>query len=253
MSGDSVRAMGTGMIVEQLWRYPVKSMTGERLTTADVDEWGIAGDRQWAVIDLESGYGLTAKRVPELLFASAAVADGDVVVTLPDHRRLHGTGSEVDAALSEWLGRSVSLRRASRDTPATFEIAADFESEHDSELLHWEGPAGTFHDSKRRRLTIAARAEMRGWAPPRFRMNVLTTGDSAAGLVGSTVKVGTVALDVRMAVDRCILTTRAQPGGIERDLDVLRTINKDLGGNLGVGGLVTTSGRIRVGDELSPG
>ena len=57
-------------------------------------------------------------------------------------------------------------------------------------------------------------------------------------------------LDVVKPVDRCILTTRAQPDGIDRDLDVLRTINKELGGELGVGAMVLTAGRVAVGDEL---
>ena len=58
-------------------------------------------------------------------------------------------------------------------------------------------------------------------------------------------------LDVVKPVDRCILTTRAQPGGVDRDLDVLRTINKELAGELGVGTMVVAPGRIAVGDELT--
>ena len=45
------------------------------------------------------------------------------------------------------------------------------------------------------------------------------------------------------------MTTRPQPDGIERDLDVLRAINA-AGLHLGVGGLVTRTGRVRVGDRL---
>src|SRR5690349_2015 len=136
-------------------------MGGERLDAADVGDLGIDGDRQWAVIDLATGYGLTAKREPELLYASASVADGQVLVHLDAGVTLTGTGSATDAVLSDWLGRPVSLRRATRDESATYEIAADFEAEHDSPLLHWQGPEGTFHDSARRRITIATRAEMR--------------------------------------------------------------------------------------------
>ena len=32
---------------------------------------GIVGDRQWALFDLGTGFGLTARRVPDLLFAAA--------------------------------------------------------------------------------------------------------------------------------------------------------------------------------------
>lgn len=238
------------MRVEQLWRYPVKSMGGERLDVAEVGELGIDGDRQWAVIDLATGYGLTAKREPELLYASASVVDGEVLIHLDANVTLTGTGTATDAVLSDWLGRPVSLRRATRDVNATYEIAADFEAEHDSQLLHWDGPQGRFHDSTRRPVTIAALAEMGDWAPRRFRMNVLTSGESSAQLVGRQVALGTATVEIVMAVDRCILTTRAQPGGIERDLDVLRTINREMAGNLGVGGRVTTPGTVAVGDEL---
>ena len=53
-------------------------------------------------------------------------------------------------------------------------------------------------------------------------------------------------------IDRCVITTRPQPGGIERDLDVLRTVNRDRAGNLGVGAMVTTTGHIAVGDPVNP-
>ncbi len=47
------------------------------------------------------------------------------------------------------------------------------------------------------------------------------------------------------------MTTRPQPGGIERDLDVLRTINRERDGQLAVGSVVTLPGRMAVGDEVS--
>jgi uncharacterized protein YcbX len=41
--------------VTGLWRYPVKSMLGEELNAAEVTERGLVGDRQFAVIDRETG------------------------------------------------------------------------------------------------------------------------------------------------------------------------------------------------------
>jgi hypothetical protein len=46
------------------------------------------------------------------------------------------------------------------------------------------------------------------------------------------------------------MTTRAQAGGIERDLDVLRTIARERDARLAVGALVIDQGTIRVGDTL---
>ncbi len=62
------------MHVVSLWRFPVKSMQGEELQTADIGELGITGDRQWALVDRSTGLALTARRVPELLFASGPPA-----------------------------------------------------------------------------------------------------------------------------------------------------------------------------------
>src|SRR5437763_1264535 len=96
------------MRVLELWRYPVKSLQGERLEEAAVDDLGIAGDRRWALFDRDSGLGLTARRVPELLFGAARVRDdGGVEVVLPD-----GTVTTDEAVVSDWLGRRVELRAA---------------------------------------------------------------------------------------------------------------------------------------------
>jgi uncharacterized protein len=51
------------------------------------------------------------------------------------------------------------------------------------------------------------------------------------------------------AIDSCVVTTRGQPG-VEADLDVLRTIYRENGSNLGVGALVTRTGAIGVGDPV---
>jgi hypothetical protein len=96
--------------VLELWRYPVKSLQGERLDAVAVSESGFEGDRRFALFDLETGFGLTARRIPELLFASARLTpEGEAEITLPD-----GSIAADDDALSAWLGRKVQLRRARR-------------------------------------------------------------------------------------------------------------------------------------------
>ena len=70
-------------------------------------------------------------------------------------------------------------------------------------------------------------------------------------LVGSELTLGDATLDVGMRLQRCVMTTRPQAGGVERDLDVLRTINRERGGCLAVGALVRQPGTVRVGDTLT--
>ena len=65
------------MRVLELWRYPVKSLQGERLDAVVVSQSGFEGDRRFALFYVETGFGLTARRVPELLFASARLTAED--------------------------------------------------------------------------------------------------------------------------------------------------------------------------------
>ncbi|MDT7672284.1 MAG: uncharacterized protein QOD82_186, partial [Pseudonocardiales bacterium] len=44
-----------------LWRFPVKSMLGERVETADITDVGIVGDRGYALIDRQTGKVVSAK------------------------------------------------------------------------------------------------------------------------------------------------------------------------------------------------
>lgn len=112
--------MVVGMIAQQ-WRYPVKSMGGERLTVTSVDKRALHADRLWAVRDLELGTVTTARRLPMLLgcsarFVSEPPADAgpgnvtDVVVTFPDGTEVTTADRErMDARLSELTGKDVAL------------------------------------------------------------------------------------------------------------------------------------------------
>jgi hypothetical protein len=232
--------------VAELWRYPVKSLLGERLDAVAVSADGLEGDRQFAIYDVESGLGLTARRVPELLFASARLrVDGTAEITLPD-----GSRAEDDDALSEWLGRSVTLRSAATEAARLYENVVDFEHEPTSGWESFEGAAGAFHDSPGARVSLVSTATTGSWDPRRFRSNVLLDGEGEDSLLGSKVTLGEATLDVGMRIKRCVMTTRAQAGGIERDLDVLRTIARVRDARLAVGALVVEQGTIRVGDTL---
>ncbi len=48
------------------WRYPVKSMRGHRLDVAEVEPWGLAGDRRWMVVG-DDGEAVTAREVNSML------------------------------------------------------------------------------------------------------------------------------------------------------------------------------------------
>ena len=238
------------MRVLELWRYPVKSLQGERLSEAAIDALGIAGDRRWALFDRDTGLGLTARRVPELLFGSARLRDdGGVAIVLPD-----GTVTTDDAVLSDWLGRRVELRAATDmgEVAPTYEAPVDDEVPDPTEWLQWEGAPGPFHDSPRIRLSLVSTATLGSWDRRRFRANVVLDGDGEDGLRGREAELGSVRLRLGLPVSRCVMVTRPQPGGIGRDTSVLKTIHRERGGDLAVAALVHTPGTARTGDVLLP-
>jgi uncharacterized protein len=235
------------MRVLELWRYPVKSLQGEQVSSAEIARDGLEGDRRYAIYDVETGFGLTARRVPELLFASARLRDdGSVEIVLPG-----GSPARDDDALSRWLERPVALRSVDADEPRRYESPVlDFETNRERDWGPFEGAPGAFHDSAGARVSLVSTATIGEWDRRRFRSNVLLEGEGEDALVGSRVTLGEAVLEVGMRIERCVMTVRPQPGGIERDLDVLRTIARERDTYLAVGALVTKPGRVAVGDAL---
>jgi uncharacterized protein YcbX len=171
---------------------------------------------------------------------------GGVEIELPD-----GSIADGDAALSTWLGRRVTLRSAGARVTRRYENPVDFEHEATSDWSPFDGADGVFHDSPEARVSLLSTGTMRNWDTRRFRANVVLDGDGEDSLVGSNVMLGDAVLDVDMRIARCVMTTRPQAHGIERDLSVLQTINRERGGCLAVGAVVAQPGTVRVGDTLT--
>lgn len=233
-----------GMQVIGLWRYPVKSLQGERLDTAELTPDGIAGDRRYAIFDSTTGLGLTARRVPELLFAAARMRDdGSAEITLPD-----GSIAADDDALSIWLGRPVHLR--SSDDHAIRQYENPFDTEHESQWRAFTGAQGPFHDSSQTRVSLVSTSTLGEWDPRRFRSNVLLDGAGEDAFVGETIHLGDAVLDISKRVGRCVMITRPQLGGVAADPDVLRTLARERDACLAIGALVVRPATVRVGDRL---
>jgi uncharacterized protein len=252
--------------VKELWRYPVKSLQGERVDSSEVGSAGLQGDRRYAIFDAETGLGLSARRVPELLFGRASIAvDGSVSIHLPD-----GSLAPDDAALSRWLGRRVVLRSTDevpREASARqFENVVDFEHEDSSEWYPFEAAMGAFQDTAAAAVTLLSEETLGTWPQRRFRPNIVLSGGGEDDLVGRRVAIGQARLDVTKTIGRCVMVTRPQPAPaealahgvdsatpdtpIEKDLDVLRTIHRERGGKLAVGALIAVAGLVSVGDEV---
>ena len=206
---------------------------------------GLAWDRQLAVVDTTTGRALTGRREPKLLMLSAWVTGDRVCLETPA-----GHEVESDDDLSRWLGRAVRLSRPPGDRQPEYEFPVDSDDE-DGVWSVWSGPADVWHDSTRTRVSIMSTASLRHWSVRRFRPNIVVDRGGEDELVGLRIGIGSVVLDVMKRIDRCVMVTRPQPGGIERDVGVLKTVLRESDGFLGVGALVVTPGRVDLGDEVT--
>jgi uncharacterized protein YcbX len=235
-----VTSHGTIGRIAAVHRYPVKSLSGETLTEALLDERGLVGDRLWSVRDPDGklGSGKSSKRFRRMdgLLALTAEYDGEVpVVTFPDGRRLR-PGPDLDEALSWHVGRPVALGR-------------------EGEVSHFDdGPVHLVAASS----VAAVGAELSSEVDPRlFRANLLLddgrhggAGDAYAedGWLGHRIAVGDALLEVVQPMPRCVMVDMPQVG-VAAPGGVLRLLTERRGGELGVLLDIVRPGRVRVGDE----
>jgi uncharacterized protein YcbX len=240
--------------VAAIWRHPVKSLRGERLEWTQVGEHGLPDDRAFGIVERTTGKVLSAKRIGRLLEANASSSDGGLVIELADGTRVEGTGPEVDATLSVWLGRDVSLVRAGGPSPLAYDFGAGYDGPArirpafvDSSPVHVVTTA-SLHAGARAAGAAAP------WDPRRFRPNlVIDTGADTGFLedrwAGHVVEVGDVTLSVIEPTERCVMTTRPQ-ADLAEDRTVLRTLASAHGSDLGVYATVVTPGAIAVGNPV---
>jgi len=247
--------------IAQLWRYPVKSLLGERLPTLRLVGDGVDGDRMWGIQDRSDGRILTARREPRLLFASSRVAQegGLPVITLPDGQEIKGPGPATDAALSAWLAKPVTLVAAAESDAARAEYFADA-TDDSSRAIEWTMPKGRFVDAfpmlvmTTAGLRAGAAAHSGGtWDARRFRPNILIQVDGEGWLEDAwaerLLSVGSAQLVPRRRCIRCTMVNRAQPG-LERDVNIYKTLHRTHGGEAGMWTQVVQPGVISEGDSV---
>jgi uncharacterized protein YcbX len=249
--------------VAQLWRYPVKSLLGERLPSLSLVGDGVDGDRLWGILDRGDGRILTARREPRLLFAASRLAADDVpLITLPGGRVLTEPGPATDDALSAWLGKPVALVSATEREASRAEYFADA-TDDSSRAIEWTMPKDRFVDAYP--VLVMSTAGLRGgaaayaagaWDVRRFRPNVLIELEGEGWLEDAWaergLRVGTTRLIPRRRCIRCTMVNRAQPG-LDKDVNIYKTLNRIHGGDAGMWTEVALPGSVSEGDVVEIG
>lgn len=167
-------SMGT---ITALFRYPVKSMAGERLDVLRIGPRGVPGDRAWAVRDEKRGGIRGGKRFPELMQCQARYRQDPPIegsipaeVTLPDGTCLSIDDPAMPGALSALVDNPLTvwpllpedrLDHYRRGAPVLEDMEAEFRrmfgrteeeplpdlSKFPEFLMEFESPPGTYFDA----------------------------------------------------------------------------------------------------------
>jgi uncharacterized protein YcbX len=206
--------------VAELWRYPVKSLAGERLSMADLQSDGIVGDRL------------------------VVVAGPEGVRTSRRHYRLLGLRGTLDKegrALINGLPwdspRALGLVRAAAGEDAWLEQAHETNRFDVLPLLvATDGAVATFGRDVRR-----------------LRPNILVGGVRGMAEIewpGATLHIGDAIVHIDSRRSRCPMTT-VDPDTLDRDPEVLRDIGRRFGGHLALNAGVLRGAWLREGDAVT--
>jgi uncharacterized protein YcbX len=208
------------MRLAEIWRFPVKSMAGERLASAELRRDGIEGDRLVQAWDDRERI-VTARTRPALL-GLRAVLGGD---GQPSVDGLPWTDPEVTRRVEQAAGRGVRLRRFEQE--GRFDVLPL--------LVVTDGSLAAFgRDSRRLRPNLVI-AGVEGLAEREWEGRALRVGRAVVGLA-----------DLR---GRCVMTT-FDPDTQKQDVGVLRDIASRFDGRLGLNALVLEPARIAEGDPV---
>ena len=204
--------------VDSIFRYPVKSMMGEKIEETCVTSNGVLGDRVWAVRDEVRGGIRGAKKIPQLMHLSAACivepteyGSDPAAVTLADGEVIRTDDQNINARLSQALDHKVTIwpimpkeqldhyRRGAPDSDdLETELRQVFGRTADEplpdlsifppEILEYESPPGTYFDafpllilSKKSLVAMNQRQPASIFDQKRFRPNLLVEDFNSVG------------------------------------------------------------------------
>ena len=208
------------MRVGAIWRYPVKSMAGERLESVSIDAHGLVGDRVVQVYDRFDRI-VTARRFPRLLRLKATLgADGE-----PRVDGFPWDSREVAERVAAAVEPGARLRRF--DGPERFDVLPL--------LVCTDGSVRTFGRDVRR-----------------LRPNLLVDDveeSAERGWEGATLRLPNAEIGLADLRARCVMTTY-DPDTADQDPQVLRDIVRRFGGRVCLNASVTRPGLVREGDPV---
>jgi uncharacterized protein len=230
--------------VEAIFRYPVKSMGGERLEEANLGWHGLEGDRRLAFrkLDDRSEFPwLTASKLPELLrFAphrrDGAQGDLPTHIRTPDGEALPVFGEDLAAEVGRRYGAPVQMMQLKHgifDEASISVIASDTVREIGR-------LAGLSADVRRFRPNVLVRL---------LRSSPFQEDQWAGGVLSFGEEDDAPAVTVTMRDVRCSMVN-FDPDSARPAPEVLKAVVRTHQNTAGVYGAVTRIGRLAVGQTI---
>jgi uncharacterized protein YcbX len=231
--------------VEAIYRYPVKSMGGERLEAANLGWHGLEGDRRLAFGRMEDRSGfpwLTAGKLPDLLLFSPQRHEGGAQGDLPTHIRtpegeeLAVFGQELAAEVGRRYGAPVQmmqLKHGMFDEASISVIASDT-------IAEIARLSGRRLDMRRFRPNVVIRA---------LRPVAFQEDEWVGGVLSFGEGDEAPAVTVTLRDERCSMVN-LDPDSAVPAPEVMKAIVRANQNYAGVYGAVTRIGRLAVGQTI---
>ena len=252
------------MRVAELAVYPVKSCRGLSLAKADVEPWGLAGDRRWMFVD-EDGVFVSQREESRLAVVVPTPTSSGLSISWGERRYDIATPGSDAPHITVQVWRSRLEARVAADFPGGLRLVYMHDPTLRQVSLDYGRPEDrvSFADGYPVLLIGAASLEeLNGRLAVklpmnRFRPNIVVEGSAPyAEDDWRRVRIGEVAFRVVKPCARCMVTTVEQATGTRGDertepLRTLATYRKSLLGVLFGQNLVPDgTGTVRVGDEV---
>jgi uncharacterized protein YcbX len=211
------------MHVAELWRYPVKSLRGQLIPVADVQETGILGDRQIVVLSVARRRVITSRTHHQLLGLQGGISPETGEATVNDIPWNDPTAADI---VAEAAGEPVQL----------VYVAGTERFDVLPLLIATDGAIQAINLDRRR-----------------FRPNILIGG--VDGLAerqwpGKRLQIGETEIHVEKLRARCVMTTY-DPDSLVQDRSVLFRIVSDFDGTMALDCFIIKPGLIRTGDPVT--
>jgi uncharacterized protein YcbX len=233
--------------VAEIWRYPVSSVGGECVASAELSALGVSGDRQFGLIDTVTNIPAAPEkdhRWRKALHLKARSVPGDLPeIVFPNGHAFAVNEPSLNRVLSDYFGFAAGIATYAHTGRVDFPLTRYRNRHFAAHLL-----------TRTSLQHLAKLGNVEAIDSRRFRPTFLIELSNGSGFIerewiGCRLRLGGIDLTTQEETKRCGMTFISQ-SGIAEDPEILRNILRHNKRNLGIYCSIDNVGTINVGDEF---